>query len=97
MIRHHDSDIDVQDVPIITADVSDKSSLESLAKSTKVVLATAGPFAVFGTPMVEACLATSTNYCDITGTACPISIPPVVHLVAARIKPFVFVCSLAQR
>lgn len=57
----------LQDVPILVADASDKQSLEHLTKSTKVVLATAGPFAVLGTPIVEACVATSTNYCDITG------------------------------
>ena len=71
----------LQDVPIIIADSSDKQSLEDLTKSTKVVLATAGPFAVLGTPIVEACVATSTNYCDITGkegkkTAC---ISPGTH------------------
>ena len=57
-----------QDIPIITADLSDQSSLEHLTKQAKVVLATVGPFALSGTPMVKACVATGTHYCDITGT-----------------------------
>jgi len=56
-----------QDVPILTADLADPSSLEALAKQAKVVLATVGPYREWGTPMVEACVNTGTHYCDITG------------------------------
>ena len=59
--------IGLQDVPLITADLSDPSSLEHLASTAKCVLATVGPYRLSGTPMVEACVNTGTNYCDITG------------------------------
>jgi len=59
----------VKDVPILTADLADPSSLEALAKQAKVVLATVGPYREWGTPMVEACVNTGTHYCDITGEA----------------------------
>lgn len=62
-------DPSVKDVPIITADLADPSSLESLTRQAKVVLATVGPYREWGTPMVEACVNTGTHYCDITGEA----------------------------
>ena len=59
--------INAQDVPIITADLSDQASLEDMASKAKVLLSTVGPFSLHGTPVVEACVSTSTDYCDITG------------------------------
>jgi short subunit dehydrogenase-like uncharacterized protein len=38
-----------------------------MSGKTKVVLSTAGPFAKIGTPIVESCVRSSTNYLDITG------------------------------
>jgi len=54
-------------VDVLVADAADQKSLDSLAESTKVVLSTTGPFALYGTPLVDACVRSSTNYCDITG------------------------------
>jgi len=52
---------------IVIADSQDYASVHAMCKSTFVVLNCAGPFERFGTPVVEACAATGTNYCDITG------------------------------
>jgi short subunit dehydrogenase-like uncharacterized protein len=52
---------------IIVADAHDKAALNLLAKSAKVVLSTAGPFALYGSDLVEACVNNGTHYVDITG------------------------------
>lgn len=51
----------------MTADISDMDSIVSLAKQTKVLLSTAGPYAKLGKPIVEACLRAKTHYADING------------------------------
>ena len=52
---------------VVVADAHDKVALDKLAKSTKVVLSTAGPFALYGSDLVEACVNNGTHYVDITG------------------------------
>lgn len=59
-----------QDVPIILGDITDQASLDSMASQSKVVIATAGPFARYGTPVVDACVRSGADYCDITGKWC---------------------------
>ena len=61
------------DTPILTADVQDKEALKAVAAQTQVLLCVTGPFAKMGTPVVEACLAAGTHYCDITGD-CPYTV-----------------------
>eukprot|EP00735_Rhodelphis_limneticus_P008763 TRINITY_DN2247_c0_g1::TRINITY_DN2247_c0_g1_i1::g.6796::m.6796 TRINITY_DN2247_c0_g1::TRINITY_DN2247_c0_g1_i1::g.6796 ORF type:complete len:447 (-),score=142.84,sp/Q7D745/Y2525_MYCTO/35.59/3e-66,Saccharop_dh/PF03435.13/4.1e-24,NAD_binding_10/PF13460.1/5e-05,Epimerase/PF01370.16/0.00038,NmrA/PF05368.8/0.00099,3Beta_HSD/PF01073.14/0.015 TRINITY_DN2247_c0_g1_i1:132-1472(-) len=56
-----------QNVPIIKASLDDKASLHSLAQQTNVVITAAGPFMRLGEPLVEACVANKTHYCDTTG------------------------------
>ena len=56
-----------QNVPIILGDITDQASLDSIASQSKVVIATAGPFARYGTPVVDACVRSGADYCDITG------------------------------
>jgi short subunit dehydrogenase-like uncharacterized protein len=53
--------------PIITADAGDAAALDTLAKSTKVVTTTVGPYAKYGIPLVAACAANGTHYADLTG------------------------------
>lgn len=48
-------------------EVGDQASLNKVASQTKVVIATSGPYAKLGTPVVEACVSSGTHYCDITG------------------------------
>lgn len=52
---------------IVVADSGDADALNALAASARVVLSTAGPFAVFGSALVAACVANGTHYVDITG------------------------------
>jgi short subunit dehydrogenase-like uncharacterized protein len=54
-------------IKFIVADVKDQKSMDELAKKTKVIISTAGPFSLLGTPVVEACIRNGTDYCDITG------------------------------
>ena len=63
---------------IAIADSGDLEALTSIAKSTKVVVSFAGPFATFyssfeysnirhGSKLVQACAENGTHYADITG------------------------------
>ncbi len=52
---------------VVVADGGDLESLRSLASQTKVVLSTAGPFARYGSLLVQACVENGTHYTDITG------------------------------
>jgi short subunit dehydrogenase-like uncharacterized protein len=54
-------------VPIVVADAQDSQALQALAEQTRVVLSSAGPFALYGSPMVAACVQNKTHYVDITG------------------------------
>lgn len=52
---------------IIVADAHDVPALEALARQASVVLSTAGPFALYGSELVAACVRHGTHYVDITG------------------------------
>ena len=52
---------------MVHADLSDEDSLNEMARQTRVILSTAGPFMDIGTPVVKACVAQGTHYCDNTG------------------------------
>jgi short subunit dehydrogenase-like uncharacterized protein len=54
-------------VPILTADSADPIAIDALVERTGVLLSTAGPFAVYGTRFVDACVRFHTHYVDITG------------------------------
>src|SRR5688572_23712569 len=56
-----------RDVEILVADGGDQKSLDAIALRTRVMLTTAGPFAIYGTALVDACVRSKTNYVDITG------------------------------
>ena len=55
------------DVPQIVADASSVDDMRSLADSTRVVVSTVGPYALYGSELVAACAAAGTDYCDLTG------------------------------
>ena len=58
----------VKDVPIIIGTLDDASSLDAIASQTSVIINTAGtPFALNGTPVVDAAVRNKTHYVDITG------------------------------
>ena len=52
---------------ILIADGQDLEALNTLAEQTKVVLSTAGPFARYGSLLVQACVEQGAHYTDITG------------------------------
>ncbi len=52
---------------IVVADAADERALMALAGDARVVLSTAGPFALYGSKLVAACVAQRTHYVDITG------------------------------
>ena len=54
-------------VPAVTADSLDPAAMNDLAKQTTTVCTTVGPYAQFGEPLVAACAAHGTHYCDLSG------------------------------
>ncbi len=54
-------------LPLIVSDSFDSEAMHRLAGQTKVVLSTVGPYAKYGSLLVEACVANGTHYCDLAG------------------------------
>jgi short subunit dehydrogenase-like uncharacterized protein len=52
---------------LLEADAADFAALARIAESTKVVITTVGPYALYGAPLVAACAAAGTDYVDLTG------------------------------
>ncbi|MEM9403270.1 MAG: saccharopine dehydrogenase NADP-binding domain-containing protein [Pseudomonadota bacterium] len=52
-------------LPIIVADSMDSESMRSVASQTRVMLTTVGPYAKYGTALLEACVEAGTDYCDL--------------------------------
>jgi saccharopine dehydrogenase (NAD+, L-glutamate forming) len=55
------------DLPLLHADVNDPESISAVARSTKVVITTVGPYLLYGEPLVAACADAGTDYVDLTG------------------------------
>ncbi|WP_298444346.1 saccharopine dehydrogenase NADP-binding domain-containing protein [uncultured Ferrimonas sp.] len=55
------------DVPLIIADANDSGALAELVAHTKVVIAAAGPYQLYGESLVAACAAAGTDYVDLCG------------------------------
>ena len=56
-----------QSAGVVVAAADDVKALNALAKSCRVVLSTAGPFSLYGSELVAACVRHGTHYVDITG------------------------------
>ena len=56
-----------QALPVIIADASNEEQLQAMARQTKVIVSTVGPYALYGEPLVKVCCDTGTDYCDLTG------------------------------
>ena len=52
-------------LPFLVADANDLKSLEKMASQTKVSCSTVGPYAKYGTNLVEVCIKNGTHYCDL--------------------------------
>ncbi|WP_151716334.1 trans-acting enoyl reductase family protein [Acinetobacter sp. TUM15071] len=56
-----------QAVPILVADANNQTELDALCTQTRVVVSTVGPYALYGEPLIQACVNNGTDYCDLTG------------------------------
>ncbi len=54
-------------VPLLVADAADAASLRELCSASRVIITTVGPYALHGEPLVQACVETGTDYCDLSG------------------------------
>ena len=54
-------------VPVLVAEGGDQASVDAIVSRTRVMLSTAGPFALYGSPVVDACVRFKTHYVDISG------------------------------
>jgi short subunit dehydrogenase-like uncharacterized protein len=55
------------DTPLIVADAGDPGSLEAMVDQTKSVISTVGPYQLYGSELVAACVAAGTDYLDLCG------------------------------
>ncbi len=55
------------DLEHVIADTDHPDALEALAKSTKLVITTVGPYQIHGEPIVKACVEAGTHCLDLTG------------------------------
>ncbi len=60
---------DAAALPTVVADSFDEQSLAAMVARTRVVITTVGPYAKYGSPLVAACVAHGTHYCDLAGEA----------------------------
>lgn len=56
-------------VATIVVDTADTKALDALVAKTKVVLTTVGPYAKYGSGLVDACARAGTDYVDLAGEA----------------------------
>ena len=55
------------DTPLIVADASDPGSLKAMIDQTRSVISTVGPYLLYGSDLLAACVATGTDYFDLCG------------------------------
>jgi short subunit dehydrogenase-like uncharacterized protein len=55
------------DTPLLAADAGDPASLQAMVDQTKLVIATVGPYQLYGSDLVAACAASGTDYLDLCG------------------------------
>lgn len=58
---------DAKALELIVADAADEAALTKLCASTRVVVSTVGPYALYGEALVKICAQGGTDYCDLTG------------------------------
>lgn len=54
-------------VDVLVADSQDQQAMDAIVSQTRVILNTAGPFALYANALVDACVRYKTHYVDITG------------------------------
>jgi short subunit dehydrogenase-like uncharacterized protein len=56
-----------ENLDVLVADAADEVSLHALCASTRVIISTVGPYALYGESLVKTCVTLGTDYCDLTG------------------------------
>ncbi|HEY1058565.1 MAG TPA: saccharopine dehydrogenase NADP-binding domain-containing protein [Limnobacter sp.] len=54
-------------LPVILANASNPTDLETMVSQTRVLVSTVGPYALYGSELVRACAEAGVDYCDLTG------------------------------
>jgi short subunit dehydrogenase-like uncharacterized protein len=72
------------DLPLLVADAHDGAALEAMAKQTKAIISTAGPYQLYGSDLVAACARTGTDYVDLTGESNWIAAMMAAHEAQAK-------------
>jgi len=60
-------DPDRESLDILVGDAFDRERLDAIAERTRVVCTTVGPYAKYGSNVVDACVENGTHYCDLAG------------------------------
>ena len=55
------------DVPLVTADADAPASLRTMCARATVVITTVGPYQLYGSDLIAACVETGTAYVDLCG------------------------------
>ena len=58
---------DAAELTTIIADSFDADSLHDMVRRTNVIITTVGPYALYGSALVAACVENGTHYCDLAG------------------------------
>ena len=61
------AEIGADGLPLIVADASDDTALGLMTRRTRAVIAAAGPYTLYGSGLLAACVNSGTDYVDITG------------------------------
>ena len=59
--------LEAPELPIVLGDGDDATSLAQMVGRARVICTTVGPYALYGSKLVEACARNGTHYCDLTG------------------------------
>ncbi|GAA2284327.1 saccharopine dehydrogenase NADP-binding domain-containing protein [Streptomyces roseiscleroticus] len=73
-----------EDVGVLPADVTDPASMRELARATRVLATTVGPYLTYGREPVAACADAGTDYLDLTGEPEFVDLAYVRHDTRAR-------------
>ena len=84
MVKQLPSDLSVPD--IIIADASEPKTLKAMCEQAKVIITTVGPYALYGEPLLKACVDAGTHYCDITGEPAFVSKSIATYHEAAKAR-----------
>ena len=62
------ADLDIpNNLEIFIVDSNDKNSINAMTKNTKCVLTTVGPYQLYGSNIIEACVSSGVDYVDLCG------------------------------